>query len=201
MERLRQLQWRESIIVAVVLTAFYYFALYDNGDKLVRQIKATKETIQTKRGELNKINKAKQEKEQTVQEMSLISDQFQRVLQYLPTDLNASDLMRTIWEEARAAGTRNLKIHPENHSEHGLFYEPLYIKVELEGKFVQVASLLSSLTKVPRLINVTSIDLKLAPNQKHSDSQLLSFKGTLVGYRYSEQKEKDKSKQENKNAK
>jgi Tfp pilus assembly protein PilO len=180
-------QWgyMQFLGLGVVLTAVYYFTLFDGGDKIMATTHQVQSTLEAKKTELEHIRKAQTEKEKTEEEMNLIAEQLKSVLQYLPTEFNQADLMREVIEEARVAGTKNIKIQPRGDNEKGDFYEAMFIEISFESTFSQAATFLAALTKIPRIINVDKIDL--VTKSDPSEAPILSFQGTLVGYRYIEQ--------------
>ncbi len=188
-EKLEQMTLVQALLLGIAFAAIYFFTAFDNGDRLNTQMKAMAESIKLKKEQVEKLKTADAEKDKIASQLNTIAEQFKSLLQYIPTELNQADLMRSIIDEARLAGTKNIRIQPQKDTRKQDFYEALMIELNFEGTFVQGMTFLAAVTKLPRIINVDHFDVQVKGKDKlepESFAQVpgLAFHAVLAGYRY-----------------
>ncbi|MCH2535578.1 MAG: type 4a pilus biogenesis protein PilO [Bdellovibrionales bacterium] len=187
-EWLEELETTKAVLIGVVVTALFYFMVYDDGSRLETSIKNLKQQISTNQ---NKIEQAKQaviEKEKFANTKKLLGERFDTLVQYIPEDFSSTEQMKIISNVAKTAGANILKISQTGRGEKFNFYEEIRVDVELVGSYTQIMMFMSGLTRLKKVIVADNISLSTQQsNSSKSESEggvKINFKSQLVGYRY-----------------
>lgn len=180
---LEKLPWTHFALAGFALAAVYYFLYFDGGAKIEIQIAQQEPILEAKLVTLNETEEKLREGKKFEQEAALISQQLREAFEYLPKDLSMAEVVRIIFQQARLASVEVGTIRPSETPLKKDFYEELLIKLELTGDFGQIMNFLANLTKLRRIINVASVDLKRL-SAKLDGPSALKFSGELIGYRY-----------------
>ena len=184
LEDLQKLPMSKAFLVGALLAAFYYFVMFDNGKGLDAQVAKTRAQINTKQSQINQTKKKIADGKKFEEEVNKMSMQFQEALEFLPTKLDVGDILKKISTQARSAGVNVIKVEPQEQRNQLEFYEEIYIDIELEGRYDQLTLFLANISKIQRILNVKSFDMK---TDSDTGGEILSFKGQLVAYRYLEE--------------
>lgn len=187
-EWLEELETTKAFLIGVVITALFYFMMYDDGSRLEARIQSIKQQISANQ---NKIEQAKQaviEKEKFANTKKLLGERFDTLVQYIPEDFNSTEQMKIISNVAKTAGANILKISQTGRGEKFNFYEEIRVDVELVGSYTQIMMFMSGLTRLKKVIVADNINLS-SQNSNSSKSEgeggvKINFKSQLVGYRY-----------------
>lgn len=187
-EWLEELETTKAVLIGVVVTALFYFMVYDDGSRLESSIANLKQQITTNQ---NKIEQAKQaviEKEKFANTKKLLGERFDTLVQYIPEDFSSTEQMKIISNVAKTAGANILKISQTGRGEKFNFYEEIRVDVELVGSYTQIMMFMSGLTRLKKVIVADNINLS-SQNSNSSKSEgeggvKINFKSQLVGYRY-----------------
>lgn len=187
--RLEQVSIGKAVIIGVVLAGLYWM-MSDDGSSIEAMIQSSQSQIQTTRKSIEE----EEEKVQLTQRYKLtvasLGNELQVLSDYIPKDLRASDLMKTVSSEAKAAGLDIVKV-----SEGGVdqrlngesdLYESFSVNVELAGTFPQHVLFLSFLTRLKSIVTIDNFQLttQQKTSEDGSSSPSVKFNVELVGYRY-----------------
>lgn len=190
-DKLAFLAWSRVLMFGVFLGAVVF---YFNGEEpgafdaaraqAKQELEASKKLLRDTESSIANAKKFEAEAE-------AMNRQFNELVQFLPSELNVSELVRTVSEEARKSGAETKRLEPKSKSSERVgFYEMSKIDVQLRGTYSQLVLFLSYLTHVPRLLTFDRVEFTVEPN----DASKIMFFGTLVAYRYVQSARDDKQK-------
>ncbi len=191
-QQLQNLTMGKAIVAGVVLTVLYFFIMYNDGSAIQQKIAGSNTEIQTKEAELEKIKKAVSDAERYQNTKRALGAELDSVLKAIPAQLTSQDLMKIVSTEAKAMGI-NLNINPSQYSgqaspdDKSVFFEPVVVSLSLEGTYNQLMSFLSAITKVDKIITLSSLNLvNAAANRAPEDNGPVNLKLTaeMRAYRY-----------------
>lgn len=208
--QLGQLAMPKILIIGVVATLAYFFALYDNGATLDMQIEQLNGEMRKEQAEAEKIKGLLAQEEAARNEVVALGEQVKEALKKLPTELTASDVVKTITQVAQSAGVRIVKVATKPKEQTG-FYEKFILDLSLQGTFAELISFLSELAKMPRIIKSENFTMALldsnsaaavvTPIPHKRGGLLVTLQGEILAFRYLENSaasdKQDKLKEEN----
>lgn len=186
MNQLKKISIGIASVIGMVLGGFYYFLLYNDSSLVDGKIQSAQAELSLKSAKLKKIKKEAENRSGYEEELSKMAIYYKKALSYIPNEFSISELMRVISNEARASGSNIVKIIPSEKTNNIEFYQEFMVDLELEGRFGDLTLFLSNISKVPRILNISKLQMKL--KQMNMQAPILTFNGTIIGYRYIEQK-------------
>ncbi|MCM2281626.1 MAG: type 4a pilus biogenesis protein PilO [Bdellovibrionaceae bacterium] len=188
--KLADFTWQKIFIIALALSAGYYFFMFDDGSSLDQALNVARAELKKEQEMLAKTEKAMKDLDRFKEELNSQQAQVREVMSFLPNQMNVSELVSTIQDRANQAGMRVTKSEPKDETKKVEFYESMPLQVELQGTYSQVAAFLSLLSKLPRLVTIDKIALRLDPKSP-PDNPKLAFAATIIGYRFVPEEKKD----------
>jgi Tfp pilus assembly protein PilO len=182
-----ELTWSKVIAGGFLAAGLYWGLYYDDGSALETSIQALQTQYTEAEKNLQETRQAMADTEKFEKEVRNNEIQFEKVLEYLPQEMNSNELTRMINEIVAQTGTRLLETKPQLNVERKDFYEITRIDLNIEGRFVGVVTFLSALSRVPKLLTFDQIEVKVNPAASTGsldEAPNVELSGTLVGYRY-----------------
>ncbi len=183
--QLAELPWQKVMGVALGACVLYYFLFFDNGSAIDGAIAASQQQLIEEQSLLKKTEEKMKDLEAFREELNNQEAQVREVMNFLPKQLNVSELTSMVQERATQAGMRVAKTEIDSKVVRIDFYEAIRMKAEMVGTFAQVTKFLSLLSKLPRLVTVENIELNMIGAS--NDATRLKFTTTLVGFRFVEE--------------
>ena len=164
--------------IAMAIAAGYYFAIFEAENEQLQVLRAKELELQRKLSEVRSIaaNIAAFEVEITELEAQLAV-----ALRQLPNEKQLEVLLADISNLGKTAGVEIKSFRRQNEQVHD-FYAEVPISVRLEGSFHDIARFFDSISKLPRIVNMGSIQMKVA-NASEVDTRL-SVSGTATTFRF-----------------
>lgn len=169
------------LVFILTLGAGYWFYISDITDTLAQE----EQKEQTLKQEFEtKARQASNLKEYTEQ-MALMQTSFEALLKQLPADTEVPGLLEDITSAGLKSGLEfdQIRLLPEVSSQ---FYVELPIQVRVEGGYHELATFISVLSSLPRIVTVHDFTIKPTTNKGASGSKL-AMDVVLKTYRYNEQ--------------
>lgn len=185
--QIAEMTWSKVIASGMVAAVLYWSLYYDDGAALENSIQALHTQYSEAEKNLQETRQAMADTEKFEKEVRNNEIQFEKVLEYLPQEMNSNELTRMINEIVAQTGTRLLETKPQLNVERKDFYEITRIDLNIEGRFVGVVTFLSALSRVPKLLTFDQIEVKVNPaasTNSLDEAPNVELSGTLVGYRY-----------------
>jgi type IV pilus assembly protein PilO len=121
------------------------------------------------------------------EQLSEMEASFGALLRQLPETTEVESLLVDVSQTGLAAGLEVKKFKPSAEEKKG-FYAELPIALEVSGSFHQLATFISGIAALPRIVTIS--DMKLAPfNKEDVDSGKLQMSAIAKTYRYLQEDE------------
>ena len=172
-----------AVLFAAVIAAGIYF-------DTTKQLKVL-ENHQKKEVELKNEFKIKAERaaklELYKEQLAEMEASFGALLRQLPETTEVESLLVDVSQTGLAAGLEIKKFKPSSEEKKG-FYAELPISLEVSGSFHQLATFISGIAALPRIVTIS--DMKLEPfNKDDLTSAKLKMSATAKTYRYLQEDE------------
>lgn len=178
--QLADLQWLKVVGIGIAIVIAYYFLMFNDGTDLNTQIKAAQERREDAKKQLALTEKAMENANRFEKEVEATAKQFERIVEFMPPNIGAAELTAIINKQAQASGVKP-RISPKGEEPQKDFYQVSRVELELEGTFPQILMFLSNISRVPKLLTFDEVEVKTPTDAR---SNVLTFKGTLLAYRY-----------------
>lgn len=172
-------------ILAIAIIAIIAAGLYFDTQNQLNQLKSVeKKEIQLKKEFTNKADKAAK--------LDLYKDQlaemqasFQAILRQLPEGTDVESLLVDVSQTALANGLEIKKFQPSDEEKKG-FYAELPIALEVSGHYHDLASFISGVAALPRIVTLHNLKLDILGKTKDENrpSGKLQMTATAKTYRY-----------------
>lgn len=179
--RLAALKVEQTFALALVVAVLYYMTLFDDGASIDAQIQAAKQQIATERTKEKESDEALARIKQLRESYSALTDQFKIVSTQIPTDMQMSEIIRTVDTMAKTSGILIKAKEPRLPIREDIV-ETLPIRVEAEGSYSELAMFIYNLSTIERIYRVRSFSIKgPAPEDKkttrlHMDAEVASYR-------------------------
>ena len=180
---LATLTWGRAALFGALATGFYFIALYNDGSALQRTLAETRAQIAQTEQQIKITKDALTNADRFEKEVKSAVEQFHKVYEIMPEKMSVAELTTISSDLAARAGLKLVRTEPKSIPERTDFYEASRLGLALEGSFSQVLMFLSYISKVSRLMTLEKVEL-VSLNGTDPELPILSFSGTLVGYRY-----------------
>lgn len=191
------LQWFKVLIVGALAVGLYYVALFSDGQPQMDQVTQIQQQLAQTEKEIAAVKEALANADRFEREVKDTVDQFGHIVDFMPTKITTSMLTATISDTCTKSGLKLLKIEPKTGNERIEFYETTRVAFSVEGTFLQLVNFLSSLSRVPRMMNLDGLTINVSDSTNDIETPRLVTSGVLVGFRYipAEQTTADAAKQ------
>ena len=182
---------KKVFLLGLVLAGGYYLTLFDNGSKLQSKNNQMIKVLKAQKKELEKFDKILEEKEKYGDILPELKKEIKRVIQYLPNNLRANDLIKIISSQSKNSGTtltsiQNAKTYVDPKKPN---VEEISIELSLSGTYSQILTFLSYLTKQKVIATTKKLSLRFDKEIKESKNPILNMTGVIAVYRYIEKVE------------
>lgn len=171
----------QTFMAGLVVGALYYFTIFDDGADLEATAVATKQQIDTERTKEKESDIALQRIKQLRDSYAALSENFKVVSTQIPTDLQMSEVIRTVDTMALTSGITIKTKAPRLPLKEDLL-ETLPIKVQAEGSFSEITMFLFNLSTIDRIYRVRSFTIE-GPSDVRNLSKL-KIDAELASYRF-----------------
>jgi len=164
--------------IAALIGAGYYFGYYQAQSERLTALRAQELELQRKLTEVRSIaaNIASFEAEITQLEAQLAV-----ALRQLPNDKQLEVLLADISNLGKTAGVEIKSFRRESEQVHD-FYAEVPISVKIEGSYHEIAKFFDSVSRLPRIVNMGSLDIKVA-SATAAETRLV-VTGTATTFRF-----------------
>lgn len=193
MAKVSTLSVNRIAIFGALLTAFYYFTMYNNGDFIVGEIQGLQTQIAeetTKKVETERVLKKEEEMRADV---ASLAKTYEAVKSKIPIDFETSEL-RIIVEQISAA--TDLKITKLTNSdpqqinggdgsenpEEANLVQKVAINYVFQGNFPQLQSFMTQIAGIEKVIKVSELKIK-SEEGTDGPNKFLTVEAVLIGYR------------------
>lgn len=166
------------VVIGVLIGAGYYFLMYEDSKKQLEQLQAQEMELQRKLSEVRSIAANIDEFEEEIANLEV---KLQKVLRQLPNAREIEVVLTDISNLGKTAGIeiKEFKRKPEVIHD---FYAEVPIDLVITGEYHSVARFFDMLAALPRIVNMGSINVKVAKDSM--DATILKVTGTATTFRF-----------------
>lgn len=180
-EKLASYTITQACIVGLILGAFYYFFMYNDGTALDAQVRTFQDQIRQEEVKKRDTENALKEEALIKESVGRLSQQFQEVSRRLPTTLYSIDISKSIDTFVQSSGV-SLKSKKPGTTVRKDLVEEVPVSVIVEGGYNEIAQFIYQISSAERLTRVKNF--VISPLEDKS-SRRLRFEGQIVGYKLS----------------
>ena len=177
-------------VVAGVLACIacgYYFLAYQPKRQEALELRAQAQELQRK---LNNVRAVAANVAAFEREVADLERDLDRALEQLPNGKQFDDLLQDISTAGKQVGVEINSIEREPEVRHD-FYAEVPFNLELEGGYHDLARFFEHIARLPRIVNVGSLDVRVQKERKKSTT--LRIEGTATTFRFLNEKERSAS--------
>jgi type IV pilus assembly protein PilO len=176
-----------SILLLIFMIVIGLGLFYDTNDQLAQLEKHERKENELKdefRIKANRAAKLNLYKEQ----LADMRVSFGTLLRQLPEKTNVESLLVDVSQTGLASGLEVKKFKPGVEEKKG-FYAELPIALEVSGSFHQLASFISGIAALPRIVTISNLKLSPIVSKNNASQSKLSMSATAKTYRYLQEDE------------
>ncbi|MES2802955.1 MAG: type 4a pilus biogenesis protein PilO [Bdellovibrionota bacterium] len=193
MAKVSTLSVNRIAIFGMLLTMFYYFTAYNNGDGLLAEIASLNQQISeetTKKVETERVLKKEEEMRADV---ASLAKTYEAVKSKIPIDFETSELRIIVEQISAATDLKIIKLsnsdmqqvnRPEasENAEEANLVQKVAINYVFQGNFAQIQTFMTQIASVEKVIKVSELKIKSEDGQ-NGPNKNLTVEAVLVGYR------------------
>ncbi|MEN0058246.1 MAG: type 4a pilus biogenesis protein PilO [Bdellovibrio sp.] len=171
------------LIIGLGLTAFYWYAVYNDGSAIESQIVKVTAQLQEEEKKKKDTDATLKQVQEMQEKVGLLSQKYQEISRRLPSSLFSIDINRTIDDLARSAGV-NVKLKRPGQNIQREIVEEVPVEVSLEGTYGELTQFAFQVASAERMARVRNVIL----SGGEANSKKLKFEGVVVGYKLAPEK-------------
>jgi type IV pilus assembly protein PilO len=171
--------------VLVAIAAGYYMTSYQDSRAHADRLNAESQDLQRK---LNKVRVVASNLGEFEQEVADLERDLELALKQLPNRKQFEDLLRDISTAGKKVGVEIKSIKRQKERSHG-FYAEVPFDLQLEGTYHDIAKFFERVSKLSRIVNIGSLDIK--SGGKRDGTKSLKVDGTATTFRFLNEDKKD----------
>ena len=165
-------------VIAVAIASGYFFLFYQENAEELKALHAQELELQRKLSEVRSIAANISAFEAEIEDLEI---HLKTVLRQLPNNKELEVLLTDISNLGKTAGVEIRSFKRGKELSHD-FYAEVPIDLELTGEFHDVARFFELVSKLPRIVNMGSLNIKVVSEDE--ESTVLSVKGTATTFRF-----------------
>jgi type IV pilus assembly protein PilO len=170
-----------AVVIAVVLIGggTYMFSVQE----ALTKIEEHDATLQSQEAELQKLQRQAQNRTQFLREVERLKQRLREAEEQLPKSAEIQKVLKDIDYEAKQAGLRVDRFEPQGEQTQGDF-AAVPLKMTVRGNYHELAVFLDRLSKMPRIVNIT--DLNMTAPSVENKKIVVASSYTATTYRFLE---------------
>ena len=165
-------------VIAVAIASGYFFLFYQESAEELKALHTQELELQRKLSEVRSIAANISAFEVEIEDLEI---HLKTVLRQLPDSKELEVLLTDISNLGKTAGVEIRSFKRGKELSHD-FYAEVPIDLELTGEFHDVARFFELVSKLPRIVNMGSLNIKVVSEDE--ESTVLSVKGTATTFRF-----------------
>lgn len=165
-------------VIVVAIASGYFFLFYQENAEELKALHAQELELQRKLSEVRSIAANISAFEAEIEDLEI---HLKTVLRQLPNNKELEVLLTDISNLGKTAGVEIRSFKRGKELSHD-FYAEVPIDLELTGEFHDVARFFELVSKLPRIVNMGSLNIKVVSEDE--ESTVLSVKGTATTFRF-----------------
>lgn len=173
---------KKLLIFAGMATVAYFFFMFDGGERLQARLKTLRKEIAAEKKALPESQAAIKELEVIRQSLATMAEEFTRVAQKLPANIDQAEMIRTVDEIARLTGV-SIKTKEPKPNVRKEVIEEVPLRLTMEGSFTQLVLFMYQVARVERIMKVEDFSMAVG-REARAESSRLAFEGEVVSYKF-----------------
>lgn len=179
--KIATLKFNQAVIFGAIITAFFYYSMYDDGSSLDAQAANLRQQIEAERVKERESDTALERIKQLRDSYALLTDQFKIASSQIPVEIQMSDIIRTVDLMARTSNVVIKTKEPKTTLKEDII-EIFPIRVVAEGGYSDLTKFFYNLSTIERIFRIRSFSIVAPTDTKKS--QKLSLEVELASYRF-----------------
>lgn len=186
LQALNRITMARALLIGGVVTAFYYFLMYDSGASQGASIAAAQTKLQELQTQMNDAQTKLENAAVYKKTAAEVGSTIEKLIGLIPEKFGMSDLMRIVSNEVKTAGSSLAAITPKSTepSEVAPEFEEVSLDVDVQGSFLQHMVFLSNLTKVQNILIIRKYEMSNAREGKGDEAPSVRLNAEIVAFRY-----------------
>ena len=171
---------RAAIVAAtaLLLAGGYFFLVYQDASNKLAILRAQELELQRKLSEVRSVAANISQFEEEIAELEV---KLQKVLRQLPDDKDLEVVLADISNLGKTAGIEIKSFQRKDEVVHD-FYAEVPISLEIEGRYHDIGRFFDMLARLPRIVNMGSVDMRVA--SESLEGTVLKVSGTATTFRF-----------------
>lgn len=166
-----------GILVALVAAGTWFLSV----DPAMVRMDENAQRIEKQEADLLKLQQQAQHRTQFMREVERLKQRLREAEEQLPKQAEIPKLLRDIMYEAQQSGLRPDRFEIQNESQQGDFAQ-VPVKMSVRGSYHEIAVFFDRLSKMPRIVNVT--DLQMTQPTVENKKIVVGSTFTATTYRF-----------------
>ena len=171
-------RWGLVVGCGLLVTLGYFLVIYRDTSTRLEKMRAQEFELQRRLSEVRSVAANLHEFEEEIARLEL---KLSKVLRQLPDNKELEVLLTDISNVGKKSGIEIKSFKRKDEIEHG-FYAEVPIAIELEGEYHDVARFFDMLAKLPRIVNMGTLQMKVA--NESLEKTRLRVEGTATTFRF-----------------
>jgi type IV pilus assembly protein PilO len=176
-----------SILLLIFVVVIGLGLYYDTNDQLIQLERHEKREAELKADFKIKADRAAK-LELYKEQLAEMRISFGALLRQLPEKTDVESLLVDVSQTGLASGLEIKRFKPSAEEKKG-FYAELPITLEVAGSFHQLASFISGIAALPRIVTISNLKLSPIESKDNTSKSKLSMSATAKTYRYLQEDE------------
>lgn len=179
--KIASLKFNQAVVFGAIITAFFYYSMYDDGSMIDNQVASLRTQIEAERQKERESDAALERIKQLRDSYALLTDQFKIASSQIPVEIQMSDIIRTVDLMARTSNVIIKTKEPKGTIKEDII-EIFPIRVVAEGGYSDLTKFFYNLSTIERIFRIRSFSIRAPSDPKKS--QKLNLEVELASYRF-----------------
>lgn len=182
-ETLAAQQIGKILMMGLGLTAFYWYAVYNDGSAIDAQVGQLTQQLQVEENKKKDTDATLKQVQEMQEKVGQLSQKYQEISRRLPSSLFSIDINKAIDDFARNSGVSVKSKKPGENIKREVV-EEVPVDVTLEGSYAELAQFTFLVSTAERMTRVKNVTL----TESGTGNKKLKFEGQVVGYKLAPEK-------------
>lgn len=178
--KLAEMTFQKVFVFAMIVGFIYYSTFFNDGSTIETELSAINTQLAEQQNKLQESEAALKKVEQVRAQVASLSDQFRLISTQMPTEIQMSEVLRTIDSMAATSGV-SIKGKEPQKAEVKDMLEEMSLKVLAEGRFSELTLFLYNMMTTERISTIRSLTL----SKSSSDQDKRKVKSLILDVKFS----------------
>ena len=193
MAKVSTLSVNRIAIFGMLLTMFYYFMIYNNGDLILAEIQGINAQIAEETNKKVETERVLKKEEEMRNDVASLAKTYEAVKSKIPIDFETSELRIIVEQISAATELRITKLSNSDlqlvngganaeSAEEANLVQKVAINYIFQGNYAQIQTFMTQIAGVEKVIKVSELKIRSEDGQ-NGPNKNLTVEAVLVGYR------------------